>query len=267
MDKITQHLQFIQKSSKTTCNYLSGRNLNQIQFFCLGLIRRINDISNSTLTLFKIIDENPNQEFAIGILFRTLTLDALISSELHELISDCEKKLLDAEKIKEKVNNYCEIVLSDGLNSTLNYIKMSELFGFTSFNETKKSYQSIVDLCKNFFKTYQNDGSQPILKYTTKINATNIFKKLASNAELKKLSQIFDCYTYYSKYDHFGILYYHTKNSELDLKVKMYTKATEMFIVHNTLIHHILNTYSNADQVILNQKNELNNYLLTELIG
>lgn len=123
MDIIIQHLEFLQVSSGKTCQYLSNKELNTIQFFCSGLLRRIDDTTTSIKALFELLLPNQKHGFSIGLLLRALILDTLISMYIIKLIKDLESQGKTPKETEIEVERLCNVFLSDGLSHALTYIE------------------------------------------------------------------------------------------------------------------------------------------------
>lgn len=266
MEKIIKNLEFLKSSTDKTCQYLSGMEVNTIQLFCLGLLRRIND-TTTTKVLFELLPDNNKHEFSIGIMFRVLVLDTLISMNLYKLIKelDADNSKSSIEKETE-IESFCNTFLSDGLSSILNYIQQAQTWGMKTKEETEKTFKNIVGLFTRFFENYNDDGTRPKLKYSSKYTANQLFEKLAKDNDLKEISKIYDSYAYLSKYDHFGIVYFQAINEVLDSKLKIYSNTSEVFVAHNALIHVLLARHSSNDKFINEQKDFANEYLLQHII-
>jgi len=266
MGKLIKHLEFLQASSDKTCQYLSGRQINIIQLFCLGLLRRIDDTTTATKVLFELLPKNNKHEFSIGIMFRALVLDTLISMNLYKLIKDLEADNKTAEETEEAVKEFCNTFLSDGINATLSYLQDAETFGMRTPAETAQAFKNMGVVYKPFFDNYPDDGTRPKLKFPKKPTAKLLFEALAKANGLNEISKIYDSYAYLSKYDHFGIIYYNAINEKLDTKLKIYSDASEAFVAHHALIHVILARHSSNDEVINEQTTTANDYLLKHVI-
>jgi len=262
MDVLIKHLDFLQASSERTCRYLSDKEINTIQFFCLGLLRRIENTTTSTKVLTGLLLQNHEHGFSIGILFRTLMVDTLISMNLLKLISDNEAQGATKEEKEKAVNEFCNTFLSDGLKETLNYIQDAKTFGMKTADETALIFKNMSNVYKPFFKNYQDDGTRPELKYNKKHTAKQLFENLAKSNDLKELSKIYDSYSYLSKYEHFGIVYFHSINENFDSKHDLFNKATEVFVRHNAFLHFVLSKYSGNDPFIKKQSQLANDYFL-----
>lgn len=267
MDELIKLLDFLQASSDKTCRYLSGKEINTIQFFCLGLLRRVDDTTTATKALFELLPKNHKHEFSIGIMFRALVLDTLISMNLFKLIKDLEAQAKTAEETEEAVKEFCNTFLSDGLNATLSYIQDAETLGMRTAAETEQAFKNMGHVYKPFFDNYPDDGSRPTLKFTKKHTAKQLFEILAKSNDLKEVAKIYDSYAYLSKYDHFGIIYYNAINEKLETKLNIYANAAEAFVAHIALIHVILARHSNNDEFINEQSRITNDYLLNNVIN
>ncbi len=266
MDKLIKHLGFLQETSNKTCQYLSGKEINTIQFFCLGLLKRVDDTMTATKALFDLLPKNHKHEFSIGILFRALILDTLISMNLFKLIKDLEAQEKNEQETEEAVMEFCNKFLSDGLKVTLSYIQYAETLGMRTPAETQQAFKNMGHDYKRFFDNYLDDGTPPTLKFPKQDTAKQLFGKLAKSDELKEVAKIYDIYAYLSKYDHFGIIYYNAINEKLESKIKIYASAAETFVAHTTLIHVILARHSLNDEFINEQSKVTNGYLLNNVI-
>lgn len=267
MKKLIDHLNFLQVVSDKTCQYLSGKEINTIQLFSLGLLRRVDDTTNATKVLFEFLPKNHKHEFSIGIMFRTLILDTLITMNLYKIIKDLEGQGKAEEVIEEAVKEFCNTFLSDGLNATLSYIQDAEKFGIRTKSETTKSFKNMGHVYKPFFDNYLGDGTRPALKFTKRYTAKQLFENLANTSDLKEVAKIYDTYAYLSKYEHFGIIYYHAINESLESKNNIYSNAAEAFVAHVVLIHIVLAKYSKYDDFINQQSQITNEYLLNNVIN
>ena len=262
MDQLIKRLDFLQTTSEKTNQYLSGKELSTIQFFCSGLLKRIDDTTTSTKTLFELLPKNNKYEFTIGIMFRALILDTLISMNLFKLIDELKKGKNSAEEAEAKVEEFCNTFLSDGLSNTLSYIQDAETFGMKSPEDTARTFKNMGNVFKPFFDNYPNDGTKPKLKFTKKHTAKQLFEILAKTENLKEISKIYDTYSYLSKYDHFGIIYYNAIHEKLETKLGIYDNISKTFVAHIGLIHVILERHSNNDSFLKSQLKLTNAYLL-----
>lgn len=267
MNKILKHLEFLQETSDRTCQYLSSKEINVIQLFCLGLLRRMDDTTTATQVLFDLLPKNHKHEFSIGVMFRALVLDTLISMNLYKLIKELETQGKTPGETEEAVKEFCNTFLSDGLNATLSYIQDAETIGMRTADETAQSFKNMGHVYKPFFDNYPGNGTRPKLKFTKKHTAKQLFENLAKTNDLKEVAKIYDSYAYLSKYDHFGIIYYNAINETLDSKIKIYENAAEAFVAHVALVHVILARHSQNDKFINEQSRITNDYLLNNVIN
>jgi hypothetical protein len=265
LENIIEHLTFLHNSASETVQYLSEKKINKIQFFCMGMLKRVEDTATAGKLLFAQFHGNPvdlpKYDFAIGILFRTLLLDTLISMNILNEIHKLEAEHKNAEEVEMVLNFNCDIYLADGLKKTLSYIEDAEKYFKKTPEETASSFTNMAKTFSPFFETYQYDGSKPILKHKQIITAKGLFENLAKTKDLNNVSKLYDSYAYLSKYDHFGILYYHTINESIDIKISIYLTVIQAFVAHNTLLHVILARHSESNHFLNEQKNKTNAYL------
>src|SRR5690606_5767433 len=126
MDTSFQHLNFIIDHCGKTSRYLDKKDLNGIQFFCIGLLERLSNSSLALSVLLKEINVNPSLEYACGIILRSTLLDALIVLNLYDIIIKNEANGKTDAESELIVKAFCETMLSDGLGNTLKYIKAAK---------------------------------------------------------------------------------------------------------------------------------------------
>jgi hypothetical protein len=267
METINNHLDFLEKTSGDTCRYLYPKQLTSIQTFCLGLLERLSHTTLTIKTLFQEMGKELKHEFGAGILTRALLLDTLISMNLYKLIKDSEAAEKTEPEIEAIVKEFCETILSDGLEKTFSYFKSAKEFGFIDDQQLKNSYNNMAVIHKPFLNPHPGDGSKPDLKHKQFYAPTKLFQNLANTADLKKVATLYDTYLYFSKYDHFGILYYQVIREDHGNKLKIYLNAIESFIAAHALLHVVLAKYSANDEFLNSQADLTNKYLLEKVIS
>lgn len=266
MDKINNHLEFLEKTSGETCNYLYSKSLTSTQTCCFGLLERLNYSTLTLITLFKEIRKEPKFDFSAGILTRALLLDTLISMNLYKLIKDSETLGKTESQIEILVKEFCETILSDGLELTFTYLKSAKDFNFIDEQQLKDTFNNMAIVHKRLLKSHPGDGSKPETKFKKPYSPNTLFKNLANSVELKKVAILYDTYLYFSKYDHFGILYHQVIRENLEDKLKIYENAIESFVAAQALLHVVLAKYSANDQFLNSQAILSNNYLIEKLV-
>jgi hypothetical protein len=260
METINNHLDFLEKTSGDTCRYLYPKQLTSIQTFCLGLLERLSHTTLTIKTLFQEMGKELKHEFGAGILTRALLLDTLISMNLYKLIKDSEAAEKTEPEIEAIVKEFCETILSDGLEKTFSYFKSAKEFGFIDDQQLKNSYNNMAVIHKPFLNPHPGDGSKPDLKHKQFYAPTKLFQNLANTADLKKVATLYDTYLYFSKY-------YQVIREDHGNKLKIYLNAIESFIAAHALLHVVLAKYSANDEFLNSQADLTNKYLLEKVIS
>jgi hypothetical protein len=267
MEKIFQHLNFVIEHCGKTSNYLDKKNLNSIQFFCIGLLERLSNSSIALKTLLEKINSNTSLEYACGIILRSTLLDALIVLNLYGILIENEESVLPDEEKEKIVKDFCDTILSDGLENTMTYIKTARDFNIISQQQLEDTFKNFVANRQHFFEPYSNDGSQPVVKIKKYYSPKELFKRIANNPKLKELSKIYDSYLYFSKYDHFGILYYETSRQKYLTQLERINKGVELFIGTQSILHAALQKFSNNDTFLKTQSDISAKYLWDEILN
>ncbi len=247
---IHPHLRYLNLLTEKTLKHLDSKNLNTIEFFCVGMIQRIHDSSNSLKLLFEHLDEFEGHEFSIGILIRPLILDSLIFMNLMNSISSFEDESIDFKEIEKILEPLCEKQLADGLATTVSYIESVTTFGFKTEEDKKNTFNKFASDNSAYFEPHLGDGSKPKLKHKKVESAKQLFESLAQTQDLKELSKIYDSYALLSKYDHIGILYYQTRSEPISEKIKKYRNILPHLILNMTSIHLLLSKMNPEDDIL-----------------
>ncbi|MBK7884417.1 MAG: hypothetical protein IPJ81_11985 [Chitinophagaceae bacterium] len=264
MDKSIQYLEFIIVHSGTS-QHLKNKELNIVQFFCIGLLERLKNTSLALKALLDKINSNPSLEFACGIIIRSALLDKLIVLNLYEVLSKNQTTSITESEKEEIVKNFCEEMLSDGLAHTLKYVKAAKDVNLITHKKLLEIFKNFVSKHKIFFEPYANDGSMPVVKYKY-TSPEKLFKKLA-NTPLKALSNIYDTYLFFSKYDHFGILYYEVSKQKYIEQLDRISKAIELFVGTQSILHLALRMYSGNDSFLNEQSDITAQYLDVKILN
>jgi hypothetical protein len=261
-----EHLQFIIDRGETTARFLNKKEMNSVAFFCVGLIQRLHDVSESLKMLMENISRKSNLEFGAGIILRSALLDALISFNLYKIILQSESNNATEEEKHRLAKEYCEMMLADGLGQTAKYIKAARDTGLVDEARYRSLLQNFTHTHQRFFRPYVNDGSLPLLKNNTFLSPVDLFKRLAHTPELHDLSKIYDAYLFFSKYDHFGILYYDVVNQPFNEQIDRIAKGIEVMIGSFSTLHMALRIY-HPDDFLIRQSTEIAAYLYEHIIA
>lgn len=268
IDAIIKQLNFIYKNSNVIINHYENREINTIQLFWLTMLKRLNESSFSLTYLFEILKQNQKIEFSIGVQCRVPIADSLISMDLFRIITSLENE--GNEKIEAELKKVCDIYLSDGLQHTVTYYNDNKEFNFKTKEETDLAYKSLVNKFKSFFEHYNAGGTVPKLKLQNKdiknvTNVKDIFKRLANSENTKSTASIYESYAYFSKYDHFGIMYLDFAKNDLDMKLNIYDKSVEIFSMHFNFILTLFKKYTSEDEIITKIYKEAEAYFVGPL--
>jgi len=261
MDTSITHLRFINDHCNKTSIYLDKKTINKIQVFCLGLLERLSNSSNAIAILLEQIQVNPSLEYACGIILRSSLLDALIVFNLYQKMTENEDGLRTYTEKEQILNKFCESIFSDGLENTIRYLKEAKNLNLLTQGILQESYVNLVKGKEFLFEPYNNLGSEPIVKEKKPFSPTSLFKNIAISPKLKELSKIYDSYLFFSKYDHFGIIYYEVRKYEFVNKLRLIRQSIEILMLSHAILHLILRSFSDNDSYLNDQSNIAAKYL------
>ena len=260
MEKALQNLDFLSTQIKITLAYYDNDEVNSVQLFALGLLKRLEHASMALKILLNNIGEVPQLDFSAGIIIRAILLDSLIGLNVYKIIKDNSLEKKTEKREEDLIRNFCDSILADGLENTFKYIVNVRTFGFADKQKVEMAINHFFKKYERFFEKYHNDGRMPKLKFEKAQSPNDLFKCIAGDPQMKDISKIYDLYLAYSKYDHFNILYFDVDQTEHSTKNKRLKRATDIFVRHCVNLHIILERESINDIVIERQLKVVGGY-------
>jgi len=236
--------------------------VHSVQYFALGLLKRLLHASKSLSLSLKNFQNEPELDFSMGLILRAILLDTLIGLNFYKLLKDNLEKGITSEEMKASTLNFCDRILADGLDNTAAYLQTATSLGLYTETDLKKAFNTFAKSYSDYFEPHQGDGIKPKSKYPKAPGPSDLFKTIAVDLDMKTISRIYDLYLYYSKYDHFGILYFEVQKETLSEKIKRRNKCINLFVRHCTILFDILERVSQKDPFVAKEYELVNNYLL-----
>jgi len=206
----------------------------------------------------------PELEYSCGITIRSVLLDMLLGLNFYKLLKDNLPKNLSDEEMKVLVMEFSQKALSDGLDNTAKYLDLAKKFGYLDEAKLKEYYNNFAIKYKGYLKPHSENGEMPETKYGIGSSPTFLFKQIANDSDMKDIASIYDLYLYYSKYDHFGIIYFETRAFTIQERVDRVKRAISLFVNHCANLFDILERVSQKDQFITAQYNIAMEYLASK---
>jgi hypothetical protein len=203
MENIFKRLDFVIETSEEITKHFDKTELDEITMFCMCMLDRLNFASEGLRILLNHFLNNTKVDYSSGIIMRSVLLDYLIVLNAMELYS---KNLDNAQKVHDDLKEFSLMMLCDSVRNTMDYFETLETQ--VSKNIMSNIYKNIVSMNPKCFETYNYDGSKPVIKTKNYKSPKQMFNTLVSSKDLKNYKSIYDAYLFYSKYDHFGNMFY-----------------------------------------------------------
>jgi len=173
-----------------------------VDFVFIGFFNRFIDTLVSTTILLQHYKDQRNVETAIGLTLRASLLDFLVSVYLGSYELEVDKTKPETEKkFDEVLSNF----ICDQLRYTIKHLELAYKGHIITHEQYSKGLKNFYDKHHVFFKRFDENNLSSCLK-GKKFSITDVFNRIHQDKRLKHLSEAYDYYTFYSKYDHFGIL-------------------------------------------------------------
>lgn len=261
MDDFARHINFLRISISKTLSVFESKDLNPTQLFAIGLLDRLYCSSFSFELQLDSYRKFKELDFSISLTLRALLLDALIAFNLYKIISDLETSGRSSIEIKSLSDEYCNKVLADGINQSIKFFSSARNYNLIDDSTLKNAFNEIGARYQGYLDKHIKDGTQPKVKFGKPLSNPELFKTLAKDTDLTYLSQLYNAYSYYSKYDHFGILYFELASKDLTIKLEHFSKCIAIFLKHYLNLLSILDQFGPEHKGIIEQFNIAADYL------
>jgi hypothetical protein len=253
MNDTNKHIDFLRTNIPITLNIFNDKDLKPTQLFAIGLLERLYYSSFSFGLQIDDYKKFKQLDFSIGLTLRALLLDALISFNLYKTIYDLEnseQSILDIENVADE---YCNRVLADGLRQTVKYFQTAKDCNLIDDTKLKDNFNDIALYYQFYLHNHNSDGSPPKVSFDKPMPNPELFKNLANDNDLSFLSRLYDAYNFYSKYDHFGILYFRVIRQDLKSCLKQFENCIAILLKHLLNLLFILDQFSDGDKNVRQQ--------------
>jgi hypothetical protein len=211
LDQTLDNIEFILEESTIAMELAQRHEQSNVQQFCFCMLHRLNTAIQGIKPAFgKYVGDHRRYDFTIGITLRAILLDYIIVLNAVEICAQNEHSPAVA---KEKLEEFALIALSDAARHTLQYFKTN--LQYIPKESLVEMYSSLVKSNPNCFKPYANDGSEPQLINSTPLKTSDLIHRIRNSSHINRKFSKINAYTYYSKYDHFGQMYYHLSKRQL----------------------------------------------------
>jgi hypothetical protein len=257
-----KHLDYFENNIPSALFQFQLGSPNSIQWFTLGMLQRLLNATVAIKVLLREFKKNNINDFAIGIIMRPILLDTHIGLNLLAILKSGLSSNLKNEELIEKLDRFCNGTLSDGLKQTLNYFEQKESYGFIATKELNDIYNVFTAKYSDFLEQKDGINTKPKTKNGLDTKANSQFQNLAKDNDMKEIGhRLYDLYSIYSKYDHFGFLFFDVNNSEKEVKSERIFASISMFVNHYANLCDLLQRVTPNDTVITNIFQSSKNYL------
>lgn len=212
-------------------------------FIRVNLFQRYINRIEVIITLLKQWEQNPELEDSIGILIRACLADVISQfylEDIHSKVKGCPS---------EEENQYLQVakdLLADHIFSGVNYFKtMKDASVFTN-KYYKKSIDEWKTLYPAYFKNEAIDYDKPTKNIAAKAfpSPIKILKNIRHSEIFKRHNpdQLYTCYFYYSKYEHFGVTTHFLQTEDMNMSFYfMMDSMTYILLACNICYGHFQN--------------------------
>lgn len=203
MERTFKQLAFIIQKSDAMSTHYDKQQADDVTLFCMCMLDRLNFGAESLKILLEKFENKPQVDFGNGIIIRSLLLDFLIVLNAFEVF---ERNLSNAKCLEKELPEFCLMMLCDSVRHTLKYFEKLE--GSVSTDLLERMRDNLAVSNPNCFDWSNKTQSKPTIKTTKFRSPEKLFETLMKSKFLTQYRWVYTAYLYYSKYDHFGNVYY-----------------------------------------------------------
>ncbi len=202
-----------------------------IMFFSLTMLDRLDFSCRSLRVLMREMEKETKLEYSCGIIIRSVILDYMIVLNAVDILMNNQP---DSRK---QLYYFCSSFLADSVDRALGDI--SVIYSKKPQTDLDKLYANIVGLNPEFFDTYPQDGKRPVLKpeFKKALSPSKLNKQIRDSAHLSSEAGVYEAYQFYSKYDHFGQIFYEQSRKQFLGRAERFEKSVRFFPL---LLHYSL---------------------------
>lgn len=183
------------------------------------------DSINILLRQYKV---KQNVEISIGLIIRACLLDFMIVTYLSTYHADST-----SQESEDNFDKQFDGFIADQIHNTIKYLKVTKNTGLISQTDYRAAIESLNHTYKFLFKDEIIDYENPENKLISKEfkSPKYLFMRIHSHPLTKKYSKVYDYYTYYGKYEHFGIMTHYIQRQGIDNDFETMTVALKYMVL------------------------------------
>jgi hypothetical protein len=186
-------IQFVKRISyNLTRDLQNNQDVNKRFAYCVFLKQYKS--FNSVKDLFQKLDENPNHEFSLGIILRSMLMDCILIQHLRFIVRSRVGQ--DEEMTKSMVYKSTYSFIADGTKQIMQDIELNPSIARA---EKDQAYLKLTGLFPDVFDL--RPGNYPKLKQEYAFKLVDLHNNSA-HPDLLSRVPVYDLYSFYSKYDH-----------------------------------------------------------------
>lgn len=209
IEKLSKAIKLIDKMvlvGKSALEKYPTDDYGLIVFAFINYLERFTHNLEAINILLREYKNKPNIETSIGLTIRASLLDFIVITYLSTYQADIVSK--DDKENEAKFNKQFDGLMAEQVHYTLKYLKLAKDVGQIKNDEYKIAIENTCFTYSFLFKNKTIDYQNPEknLINTELKSVKDYFKRIHNHPLTKKFSIVYDLYTYYSKYEHFGIM-------------------------------------------------------------
>ena len=191
------------KVGVSALNKFPTADYEMLVFTFINYLERFTYSLESIEILLSNFKKKPNVETGIGLIIRASLLDFMTINYLSTYQAEITDENPDAQ---EEFDKQFDALVSDQMHNTIKYLELMKEHRQINQQEFEQTIQNLNHTYSFLFTGL--DLNNPISTLKTKMfkSPKQIFTRIHTHPLTKKFSMVYDLYTYYSKYEHFGIM-------------------------------------------------------------
>ncbi len=231
LDRVIQMLDEIVGVGTSSLRKFPTEHYELIVFTFINYLERFTYSLENINLLLRHFKNKPNVETSIGLTIRAGLLDFMTITYLSTYQADIKSK--EDTVGKDTFDKQFDGLIADQIHNTIKYLKTTRDHGLISQQEYNTALENSWHSYNFLFTQKEVDYQTPEKKIISQEFKTprQLFTRIHSHPLTKKFSRVYDLYTYYGKYEHFGIMTHFMQRQGIDKDFETMLGAMKYLVI------------------------------------
>lgn len=260
MQKSVQHLEHLNTILARIITLYEGQDVDTIWYFAKGLLERVLVVSTSLTELLPLIEDNLTIEYPVGLALRATLNDYFIIMRAYDIGISGEESGLSEEEVKQRVENFCDGALADGVRTTCDYLRAQRDAGLETKEKVERMFEVMCEQYKRVITKVDKVNMRVELQHELP-SVAKLYRLLCASKYFKEWSRPYSDYLTYSRYDHYSLQAQKFMSEPKERKLNRVRRCVRILIVQAQFLLALMARNRPEDEFIKQENENLSTYI------